>query len=504
MAPVAVYLVGAGPGDPGLITRRGLELVRACDVLLHDRLVAPELVDEAPAHAERVFVGKTPGETQMPQAAIDSLIVAKAREGKTVVRLKGGDPYVFGRGADEGQALAAAGIPFEVVPGVSAAVAVPAYAGVPVTHGGVASSFAVLTGHETAPGPDSDERFAAIARGAETLVLLMGSASLEDTARRLIAAGRAPDEPVALVERGTTPEQRTTVASLATAAEVARSKGVRAPVTIVVGAVVRLRDALSWFESRPLFGRRVVVTRPAQHAGPLVAALAEAGAAVLEVPTIEIVEPASSADLDESIERLIRGDYAWALFASANAVDHLFARMEERSDARAFASTKIAAVGPATARALQRRGLNPDVVPDTFTGVAAAELLGRGPGTVLMPRPPDAPDDAAGVLASAGWVVDRPIAYETVQLDPGSVFRDERYDAVTFASPSAVSGFVRSLGYEERDPGPKVVCIGPSTAARAAEAGLTVDEVAEPHSNAGLVQAVIRAVGTRPRGTMDA
>lgn len=485
-----------------MITRRGLDLIRSCDVLLHDRLVAPELVDEAPPDAERLFVGKAPGATEMPQAAIDALMVAKARDGKKVVRLKGGDPYVFGRGADEGQALAAAGIGFEVVPGVSAAVAAPAYAGIPVTHGGVASSFAVVTGHETSPRPDSADRLTSLARGADTLVLLMGAASLADTARRLIDAGRPGHEPVAFVERGTTPMQRTIVATLETAADVARAENIRAPVTIVVGAVVRLRDALRWFESRPLFGRRVVVTRPTQHAGPLVRRLSELGAEVLQIPTIEIVQPSDYGELDAAIDRLRGGAYSWVLFVSVNAVDHLFARLERGFDARALASTGVAAVGPVTAARLRSHGITPDLVPEEATAASAVVELGQGDGVLLMPRAADAPDDVTHDLQSAGWTVDRPIAYQTVRVTPGTVLREEPYDAITFASPSAVTGFVESVGEIERDPRYAVVCIGPSTAERARELGLVVDAVADPHTTQALVGAVVSALDARARGTM--
>lgn len=492
--------MGAGPGDPGLITRRGLELVRSCDVLLHDRLVAPELVAEAPEHAERVFVGKTPGATQMPQAAIDALIVAKAREGKRVVRLKGGDPFVFGRGADEGQALAAAGIPFEIVPGVSAAVAVPAYAGIPVTHGGVASSFAVLTGHEAAPLPGSDERLAAVARGADTLVFLMGAASFGTIAERLIASGRPPDEPVAFVERGTTATQRAVVATLATAAEIATINAIRSPVTIVVGQVVRLRDALAWFEARPLFGRRVVVTRPLHQSAPLVGALSERGAGVLEAPTISIDEPSSYVDLDAAAASLARGEYQWVLFASSNAVDRFFERLHRRGDTRIFGGTRVAAVGPATATILREHGIEADLVPDAFTGDAMAAAVGPGTGRILVPRPSGAPEDVVEQLRSAGWEVDAPETYRTTRLTPVEALAGP-FDAVTFASPSAVEGFVAATVADRGSF--RVVCIGPSTAREAEGHGLTVDEVADPHTTEGLVDAVLRALGGPSRGTME-
>ena len=499
---VKVFLVGAGPGDPGLITRRGLELIRSCDVLLHDRLVTASLVEEAPENAEVIFVGKTPGETSMPQAAIDALVVEKAREGKMVVRLKGGDPFVFGRGADEAQALAAAGVSFEIVPGVSAAVAVPGYAGIPLTHGGMSSSFAVLTGHETSPRPGADERFAAIAKGAETLVLLMGAASLGDTATRLMAAGRSPDEPVALVERGTTPLQRTIVATLGTVGEVARQEDVQAPVTTVVGPVVNLRPALDWFERRPLFGKRIVVTRPRAQARPLISDLEELGAEVIATPTIRIVDPPSLDALDAAIERLQEGHYTWVMFASVNAVERFFVRLNRSYDTRALARTKVAAVGPATAEKLRGYGIREDVVPATFTAMAAADAVGKADGRILLPRPSGAPPAIAEALRAKGWEVDEVVTYETLRVRPDARLFADRIDAVAFTSASSVEGFA-----DATRSGPKqayvVVCIGPSTADKARELGLTVGAVADPHTTEGLVEALVAKLAPRSRGTME-
>ncbi|HJR45484.1 MAG TPA: uroporphyrinogen-III C-methyltransferase [Actinomycetota bacterium] len=498
---VNVFLVGAGPGDPGLITKRGLDLIRTGDVILYDRLVATSLLDEAREDAEAIFVGKTPGQTSMPQAAIDALVVEKARQGKLVVRLKGGDPFVFGRGADEAQALAAAGISFEIVPGVSAAVAVPGYAGIPLTHGGVSSSFAVLTGHETAPRPGAEERFAAIAAGAETLVLLMGAASLEDTAARLIAAGRSPDEPVALVERGTTPAQRTIVATLGTVGEVARQEEVEAPVTTVVGPVVNLRTALDWFETRLLFGRRIVVTRARAQAGPLIAALEDLGAEVVATPTIRIVDPPSLDALDAAIERLQQGHYSWVLFASVNAVERFFTRLGRSYDSRALARTKVAAVGPATAERLRGYGIKEDVLPATFTAMAAIEALGRADGRILLPRPSGAPPGPTEALRDEGWEVDEVVTYQTLRVRPDARLFADRIDAVAFTSASSVEGFADVTRSGDRQ-AYAVVCIGPSTADRARELGLTVDAVADPHTMDGLVEALVQKLGRPPRGTM--
>lgn len=502
MQRVSVFLVGAGPGDPGLITKRGLDLIRTCDVVLYDRLVATSLLEEAPGNAEVIFVGKTPGQTSMPQAAIDALIVSKAREGKVVVRLKGGDPFVFGRGADEAQALAAAGISFEIVPGVSAAVAVPGYAGIPLTHGGVASSFAVLTGHATSPRPGADERFAAVAAGAETLVLLMGAASLADTATRLMAAGRSPDEPVALVERGTTPLQRTIVATLGTVGEVARQEEVQAPVTTVIGPVVNLRPALDWFETRSLFGRRIVVTRARAQAAPLISALEDLGAEVVATPTIRIVDPPSLDSLDGAIERLKKGDYDWVLFASVNAVERFFIRLNRSYDSRALARTKVAAVGPATAERLRGYGIKEDVIPSTFTAMAAADALGDATGRILLPRPSGAPPAMSDALRAKGWDVDEVVTYETIRVRPDARLFADRIDAVAFTSASSVDGFA-----DATRSGPKqsyvVVCIGPATADHARSLGLTVDAVADPHTTEGLVAALEQRLGRAPRGTME-
>ena len=501
---VFAYLVGAGPGDPGLITRRGLELIRTCDVLLYDRLVSPALLDEVPDGAELIFVGKTPGAVSTPQASIDALIVEHARARRRVVRLKGGDPFVFGRGADEGQALAAAGIPFEIVPGVSAAVAVPAYAGIPVTHGGVASSFAVVTAHESGSRPGSDERFLALARGAETLVMLMGVSALAETIEKLKAAGRPDDEPVAFVERGTTTRQRTLVASLATAVEVAERERVTSPTTVVVGQVVKLRDALNWFESLPLFGKRVVVTRPSSADRSFERGLAALGAEVVAVPTISIEPPADWTDLDAAIVRLSRGDYDWVVFSSVNAVDYFFDYLMVTGDARVFGSTKVAAVGPATTQRLRDFGVRADLVPPVHTGVATATEMGPGAGHVLLPRSEQALPELIVELQRLGWSTDEVVAYRTETAVPAPPVLEQLktggFDVVTFASPSAVEGFVRVAGDALTDDH-LVATIGPSTSERATALGLEVGLEARPHTTEGLISA-LDAWGTG-RGTIS-
>jgi len=486
---VLVHLVGAGPGDPGLITRRGLDLLRRAQVVIYDRLVAPELLDEAPPDAERIFVGKQPGDRLMPQAQIDRTIVEHARRGARVVRLKGGDPFVFGRGADEAQALAAAGIPFEIVPGVTSAVAVPAYAGIPVTHSGLSSSFTVLTAHESADRPGTRERFKALATGAGTLVLLMGASTLRNVCKRLIDAGRDASEPAAVIEWGTTSQQRTVVGTLETIADLADRQGIHPPATTIVGPVTSLRDAVGWFESRPLFGRTVVVTRPPSEEDRLRQALAELGARVLHVPVIEIVDPPSFEMLDKSLIEL--PTFEWIAFSSPNAVRKVFERLTVIGrDARALGPLEVAAVGKATAEALARRGIVADVVPDHATGAAMTGALGTGTGRVLLPRPAGAPRELPDSLRALGWDVVEVAAYETrpVEAAPphSDVVMSGDYDLVAFASPSAVDAFVQRFG----SPSAAIACIGSTTAGAARDRGLTVDVTPEKHSADALAEAI--------------
>lgn len=499
--PGTVYLVGAGPGDPGLITVRGLDLLRTCDVVLYDRLVSAELLNEARSDAEMVFVGKAPGEEHSRQVVSDALLVARAREDKSVVRLKGGDPFVFGRGAEEALLLRAASIPFEIVPGVSSAVAVPAYAGIPVTHRGLSSSFVVLTAREEgAHEPDA----AALTVGAETIVLLMGVSALESTTRRLIDAGRDPSEPAAAIEWGTTGRQRVVVADLASIATRAKEAGLAPPATTIIGSVVSLHDQLVWFEERPLLGRTVAVTRPPHQSRDLAARLSDLGADVVELPLIEITEPSSWVELDRAIREL--ETYDWMLFSSANVVERFLHRMAVRGrDDRALATTEIGAVGDRTVAALAEHGLIADLVPTTFTGAAWADALGDGTGKILLPRVEGAPDELRAALTARGWDVDEVAAYANIPGTPSSEsierIRAGEIDIITFTSASTVRNFSTVVGpIADLGRVPTVVCIGPSTAAAAEEAGLVVAAVAEPHNNDGLVAAV--AATAADGGTM--
>jgi uroporphyrinogen III methyltransferase/synthase len=509
-----VYLVGAGPGDPGLITARGLELLRIADVVAYDRLVAPQLLDEAPSGAELVFVGRRPGEAHRDQSAIDAVLVESARAGKTVVRLKGGDPFVFGRGAEEAKVLRDAGIEFEIVPGVTSAIAVPAYAGIPVTQRGVARSFVVLTAHELGSEVDALP-WSRLAEDVDTIVLLMGVQALRTAARRLIEDGRNPEEPAAVIEWGTTARQRTVVGALHSIATLAAEADIQPPATAVIGRVVSTRRGIKWFENRPLFGARVVVTRSVAQASRLSTLLAEKGAEVLHVPTISILDPASWSELDHSIQLLVEGYYKWIVFTSTNTVERFFKRLvATRHDARAFGRTKVAAVGTSTAEALRERGINADLVPPKFTAEELARAIGHGTGGVLIPRAANAPTSILSQLRSLGWTPEEVVAYRNVAPREESrgleAIRSGSFDVVTFTSASTARNFVKltgapsGLGLSPKDPPARLVaCIGPVTAAEAEKRGLRVDVVAEEHTIEGLVAALVERAGTIARGRRD-
>ena len=484
---MTVYLVGAGPGDPGLLTVRAAEVLRRADVVVHDRLAERSLLDLAPAHAERIDVGKSPG-GPIDQEAINALLVERARAGRMVVRLKGGDPFVFGRGGEEALALSLAGISFEVVPGVTAAVAVPAYAGVPVTHRGLSTSFTVVTGHSR-HAIDQDTNWDAIAAAGGTIIILMGVAHRAEIAKRLMEGGLAPSTPVAAVRWGTRPQQtalRTTLAELGDAP-------MAPPVTIVVGAVAGLD--LAWYEARPLFGRRIVVTRARQEASALSARLVELGADAVLLPTIRLVEPADEgAGLRQAATGLRQGDYQWVVFTSARAVSPL---MAELRDARAFGPAHVAAIGPGTAEELRRHFVVADLVPDEFIAEALVDSFPEGDGRVLLPRAAVARDVLARGLQAKGWTVDVVEAYRTEPDVPSAEGLDAAAaaDAITFTSSSTVTNYLAVAGRSAVPP--VVACIGPVTAATAREAGLTVDVVAAVHTVDGLIAALVEHLAAR-------
>lgn len=488
---MTVYLVGAGPGDPGLITVRGAQVLGRADVVVHDRLADARLLGLAPAGARRIDVGKAPG-GPVRQEEINRILVAEGREGRTVVRLKGGDPFVFGRGGEEAVALSEAGVPFEVVPGITSAVAVPAYAGVPVTHRGLAASFTVVTGHSR-HAVDRETNWEALATVGGTIVILMGVAHRAEIAARLISGGLDPATPVAAVRWGTRPEQ----ASLRVRLDQLGRTPLEPPVTMVVGAVAGLD--LGWYGSGPLFGRRVVVTRARESGSKLSLLLQELGASVVEVPTIRIDPPSDGGvGLDRAARRLEAGGYGWVVFTSAHAVGALLDRI---ADLRRLAGVSVAAVGPATAEALGRYRVVPDLVPPAGRQEAAGlvELLPDAPsgGRVLFPRAAEGRDTLVEGLSRRGWEVDLVEAYRTVRGDVPPEVADQvaGADAICFSSSSTVTGFLQACGHEAVPP--VVVCIGPVTADTARAAGLDVSAVAEQASVEGLVDALVSSLGSQ-------
>lgn len=483
-----MHLVGAGPGDPGLLTLRGAEVLGRADVVVHDRLSQSSLLDLAPAGAERISVGKTPRGPSTPQEEINALLVERGRRGLTVVRLKGGDPFVFGRGGEEAAALMAAGVSFEVVPGISSAIAVPAYAGVPVTHRGMSTSFTVVTGHD-APWASSETDWEAVAQVGGTIVVLMGVASRALIAERLQAGGLAPDTPVAATRWGTRAEQRTVRTTLG---ELAAAE-ISSPSVLVIGAVAGLD--LAWFERRPLFGRRIVVTRSREQASSLAAALTDLGAEVAEVPTIAIADPVDGgAALAAAAGRL--HTYDWVALTSVNAVERLHAHLR---DARAFGPARVAVVGTATAEALAAVNIVADLVPERFVAESLVDAFPDAPapgGRVLLPQSAGARPVLVEGLRAKGWIVDVVEAYRTVPGTPSAaaLAAASAADAITFTSSSTVTGFLAVAGIEALPP--VVVSIGPVTSATAREHGLAVDVEAEPSTVAGLVDAVVRTLGS--------
>jgi uroporphyrinogen III methyltransferase/synthase len=504
-----VFLVGAGPGDPGLLTLRGQRCLASADVVVHDDLVSRRLLDHVRPESEIVDVGRAHGDpARLSQDAIADLLVTRARQGKSVVRLKNGDPFLFGRGAEEAQVLRAAGIPFEIVPGVTSALAVPAYAGIPATDRTHASVVTIVTGHLAcgdanaagAPGLPWD----ALARQGGTLVFLMGVKRLAAIADALVHHGLDPATPAAVVERGTTGRQRTVVAVIAELADRAAEAGVRSPAVVVVGPTVRMREQVAWFETRPLLGRRVLVTRPRPQASGLAARLEDLGAEVVVFPTIAIGPPPDPAALDRAVVEA--GKYAWIVFTSANGVRVFFERMAALSrDVRELARARIAAIGPETAAALEQRLVRPAIVPEEYRAEGLLEALGAvdlDGRRILLPRAAGARAILPDTLRARGALVDEVVAYAAVRPADADVeglraaLAAGEIDAVTFTSSSTVENFGALLGSTAlvaiaREPRPLVACIGPVTAATAARLGLRVDVVPSTYTVPALTQALM-------------
>ncbi|CAI3218270.1 uroporphyrinogen-III C-methyltransferase [Desulfovibrio legallii] len=497
-----VYLIGAGPGDAGLLTLKGRDALAGADVVVYDALANEALLDHVRPDAEKIYVGKVAGNHALPQDQINALLVAKAREGKVVARLKGGDPYIFGRGGEEAEELVAAGVPFEEVPGISSTVAAPAYAGIPLTHRDFASSVTIITGHENPDKPGSVHNWAALAASAATLVFVMGMKNLPDIVRNLLAAGMDPATPAALVYRGTTPAQRSLAAPLAELPQAAAAAAFTNPSVIVVGKVAGLRGTLNWFENRPLFGRRIVVTRAREQASGLAQSLTSLGAEVIQCPTIEIRPLEDYAALDAALANL--AEYHWIIFTSVNGVRHFWQRLAVvGKDSRALGGCRVAAIGPATAEALRGRGIAPDFVPQRYVAEGVLEgLLAREGGAVagkrfLLPRAAKAREVLPEELRKAGAVVDVLPAYVTVPADHNreAVLRcleEGHLDCVTFGSSSTVENFLALIPAATLKAHPEVqlAAIGPVTARTLAAHGLACRIQPEEYTIPALVAAL--------------
>jgi uroporphyrinogen III methyltransferase / synthase len=496
-----VYLIGAGPGDPGLITVKGLECVQKADVVIYDYLANERLLEHRRPDAELIYVGKQGSRHTLPQEEINGLIVRRAKEGKVVARLKGGDPFIFGRGGEEAEELVDNGIPFEVVPGVTAATAVPTYAGIPLTHRDHTASVAFVTGHEDPTKPESRVHWDRIATGIGTLVFFMGMKNLQNIVDNLVLHGRSEDTPVALIQWGTRTDQKVVTGILKDIVPKVKEAKLGPPAIIVVGEVVTLRNKLNWFESKPLFGKRIVVTRSRDQASVFAEALIDRGATPIEFPSIGVVPPASWEELDAALDTL--ATYQWIIFTSANAIRFFFERLRSRGmDIRSLHANRICVVGPKTAEALEQYSLKADLVPAEFkaegvlTALGNEQVKGR---KFLIPRAKVARELIPERLREQGAEVTVATAYENVR--PASdvdrvrkLFAERKIAAVTFTSSSTVHNFVEMLGQKEYIKlmdGIAVACIGPVTAKTAEEYGMKADIMPKDYTIPALVDAMV-------------
>jgi uroporphyrinogen III methyltransferase/synthase len=498
----SVALLGAGPGDPELITARALRRLREADVVLYDALVHPDLLAHAKPGAELVFVGKRAGRASERQTNINEQLLEAALRGKRVARLKGGDPYLFGRGSEEAEELAAHGVPFEVVPGVASPMAASAYTGISLTHRNLASSVAYVTATESVEKDESAHDWTKLATATQTLVFFMGLRKLDSLMQRLVEHGRAPSTPAAVVSNASLPSQRTVVGTIDDIAQRARDAGLEMPALTIVGPVVSLHEHLRWFDKLPLFGKRVLITRPEGQSDEMARLLRDAGADPLEVPAVQIVPPADHAPLDTAARSLAQ--YDWVVFTSSNGVRFFFAALAAAGlDARAFGKAKLAAVGPATSDALAAHGLRADVVPAEHRGEGVAEaILAQGPVTglrVLLPRAEVAREVLPDSLRAGGAQVTVVTAYRTLPA-PAEHFEALRAEleagrvhAVTFTSSSTVERLVQGLGDGARELLARtcIAAISPITAAALAKLGLSANVVASEYTAPGLVAALV-------------
>ncbi len=503
MSKGIVYLIGAGPGDPGLFTLKGKMLLEQADVIVFDRLVGDEILSYAPREAEFIYVGKESGRHALSQDEINALLVEKARKGKRVVRLKGGDPFLYGRGGEEAVYIREQGLDYEVVPGITSAIAVPAYAGIPVTHRDATSSFAVITGHEKPDKTDSSINWNKISTGIGTLVFLMGVENLDYICSRLMENGREATTPVALIRWGTLPQQEVLTGTLDNIVQRVKEADFHPPAVIVVGEVVQLRDKLSWVERKPLWGKKIIVTRSRKQASGLAQKIRELGGTPLEFPTIEIVPEPDLTLLAHAFRQI--QDYHWIIFTSVNAVEIFFEQMKlNNMDIRDLHGLKICAIGPATRKRLEDWGLKVQIMPDEYRAEGVLQaldgMLTKG-DRVLMPRATGARDILPETLREMGLQVNEINIYSAALAAGETDMPDDiikgRVDYLTFTSSSTVNNFVEIMGPENISrlgEHIRIACIGPITADKARKLGFNVKIVAEKYTIDGLVQAILNDV----------
>jgi uroporphyrinogen III methyltransferase / synthase len=497
-----VFLIGAGPGDPGLITVKGKECISRADVVIYDYLASPSLLAFAEPSAEQIYVGKKGGDHTLSQDGINQLLVEKAGKGLVVARLKGGDPFIFGRGGEEAEVLIQAGIPFEVVPGVTSAIAAPAYAGIPLTHRKFTTTLAFVSGHE-APGKEkSGIHWESLAKGIGTLVFLMGVKNLPYIATSLIEHGKPPETPVALVRWGTTTKQQTVTGTLETIVDNVAAAGLKSPSIIIVGEVVTLRESMNWFETRPLMGRRIIVTRAREQASDLVKLLSELGAECLEFPTITIVPPEDFHLLDKAIDTISSYDYL--VFTSVNGVTFFFDRLFDKGlDVRCLGHIRTATIGPATSARLRQYGVTSDIVPESYRAESVITAFKKEPvqgKKILLPRAKDARPILPVELSKMGATVDeivtytaKPVLENTDELIQN--LENNSIDMISFTSSSTVTNFKALIPVERFETLMKnvtIASIGPVTSETAENLGFHVDVTAEEFTIPGLVAAILK------------
>jgi len=507
-----VYLVGAGPGDIGLLTIKGLKCLKKADVVVYDFHLNAQVLNYINHDAEFIYAGKRGGHHTMTQDNINAVLVQKAKEGKMICRLKGGDPFVFGRGGEEAEALSKEGIEFEVVPGVSSAIAAPAYAGIPLTHRLFSSSFAVIPGYEDAAKKESTIEWSKIATGVGTLVFLMGVKNVDLIAQKLIENGRSSDTPVAVIRWGTRPDQKTIVGTLKSIAELVKEKHIKPPAVMVVGDVVKLRGSLQWYEKKPLFGHRILATR--EHAEGF-EPLEELGAEIIEFPTIDIVPPENYEELDDSIDKITT--YNWLIFTSRNGVKYFFKRFLDKDlDIRELKGIKICAIGTKTAEELKHYGLKVDLVPDEFRAEGLIQSVQELEGSklkglrFLLPRAEKAREIFPEKVRELGGEIDVPVTYRTIKPEHRGkrlrrFLKEGRISIATFTSAATFNNFRDIMGNDAEDllKGVTIAAIGPVTAKAIEKAGLRVDIMPEKATIEAMAAKIIKWVGEKEKREVE-